>query len=356
MIKLNCGNKWNMEFLERVITLNKIYEGNHIRVNELYGNPIDPILSGVRPDARLPFIDDYMLGKFIDKANRNNIEINITLNKSCLGLIEDLNFNKLQARIKWYESKGVKRFTLFSPNLLRNLDIKTAEISTIHNNSNINYLYGISHYRNNIDKICLPIYMNRDFNKIKKCVDILPNPELIVNEFCVAYRNICYYRTECYNIQSHNQNIEYPFKQCSEYRDKHPLSWLKAPFILPQWLSTYEQIFNIHHFKLTGRTHSDKSLLNIIEIYLSMQYEGPIHKLWGEGLPFQDLTNEKPILAEELDSMAFLYAMMMKKYTCENSICDVDCKFCSNILHEYRRLNGKIGKKKVTGHKNKKVR
>ena len=55
MIKLNCGNKWEPEFLNKVIELNKKYEKNDIRITELYGNISNQTLPGVRAQERLPF-------------------------------------------------------------------------------------------------------------------------------------------------------------------------------------------------------------------------------------------------------------------------------------------------------------
>lgn len=332
IVNLNCGNKWDSEFLDTVIELNKKYEENAIRVNELYGNPQDQFLSGVRPDARIPKLLDSAIVKYIRKAVKHKIEINITLNKSCLGIIKDVDLKSMQKRVDFYQAFGVTRFTIFSPYLLRELSFNKAEISTIHNNCNVSYMAALCRLNKNIDKICLPIYINRNFRLVKKCSEVLPKPELVVNEFCVSDKNICYYRTECYNIQSHNQNIEYPFKQCSEYREKYPIAWLKAPFILPQWLVFYTDLFDIWHFKLTGRTHAVSSIIKTIEHYLKRDYKGPIHKLWGEGLPYQDLKASKQIMAEDLDQKAFFHKFMMKKYTCDSEVCGEECNHCADIL------------------------
>jgi hypothetical protein len=339
MIYLNCGNKWTLDFLDKVIKLNDKYIDNNIRVNELYGNPQDPILSSVRADARVPSATDKIIKEFVKTARKANIDINFTLNKSCIGEVTSFNLNTMQKRIDYYKDLGVTRFTLFSPYLISKLDFPNIEISTIHNNTNINYLHGVCKLSPKIDKICLPIYMNRDFKKLKACSKLLPKPELVVNEFCASYKGICIYRTECYNLQSHNQNLEYPFKNCSEYRKKTNLSWLKSPFILPQWLLYYSVTANINYFKLTGRTHSQGSLLNIIETYLKMDYKGPIHKLWGEGLPYQDLVATDNILAEDLVDVGFINGMNIKEFECETALCDTECSYCAKKLMEIK--NGK---------------
>jgi len=342
MIQLNVGNKWDYKYLDRLTALNRKYKRNGIRVSELYGNPNTQFFcSGVRPDNRIPQMGIVKVLKYINEATERGFEINYTLNRSCLGNIKTMEdrLGLIKEEIKTLQIHGVKRFTIYSPFLIHKLKntIENIEISTIHNNTNVNYIRGLADLADNIDKICLPIYINRDIGKIKKLLDCIPskiNMELIVNEFCVSTYNTCIYRTECYNIQSHNINYNYPFTMCSLHRTMDSSLWIKAPFILPQWLDLYENVIGIKHFKVTGRTLPAENLLQVIEWYLKKKVNTEIHNLWGGNLCGIELVNTAPVFTKDLVKKNFISKFMKGYFPCEREICGVTCKYCDNILGE----------------------
>ncbi len=341
MIKLNVGNKWDTEFLATVIELNKKYEKNDIRVAELYGNTCNQTLAGVRPQARLPFGLPVSVEKYIKKANDNNIEINYTFNIACVGnLIQrDRVHSDIQTEIQTMENLGVKRFTIFSPYILTHFHFNSKlEISTIHNNTNINNIIGTATLSENIDKLCLPIYSNRNFQRLKKIVPILNRmgvkPELILNEFCTSYNNVCILRTECYNLQSHELNMYYPFDMCSSARDKNPVQWFKAPFILPQWMDYYKNEYGIENFKLTGRTLPTPNVLRVLEYYMDKYCDIPLEQLWGAALPHSELLNKDLVMTGDIN-ISFLYEF--ENRDCESLHCGYECRRCDIIWNDLKK-------------------
>ena len=344
MVSLNVGNRWEEKFLDKVIELNERYKKNRIRVTELYGNDTNACLPGVRPEERLKnFGQPPSLEKYIQRAKENGIDINYTFNLSCIGnLIRRDTGNQhenIQIEIEILENLGVKRFTIYSPYILTHYKFKSQlEVSTIHNNTNINYILGTASLNRNIDKVCLPIYLNRNFKRLQNLVPILKNmsisPELILNEFCTSYQSACMYRSECYNLQSHGHNIKYPFSVCSKARKDNPSLWLKAPFILPQWLEFYEEQ-GMTNFKLTGRTLPTENILRVLEYYMKRYCNIPLEQLWGAALPYNVLENKEKVMTGDI-GLGFLKSFM--KEDCESLHCGYECTRCDDVWNNLKTL------------------
>ncbi len=319
-----------------------------VRVNEVYGS-VSGILNSVRPNYRVPVRSMGFVKDYIKLATDYGIEINYTFNRSCLGNLHNLYVNKdtTQNHIDALWKAGVKRFTIASPLLTEHFRFPRVELSTIFNQLSIKALISMASLSSRIDKICLPIYINRDMIKLEKLQSILLraniNCELIVNEFCSAEGGICVRRNECYNIQSHggNPNKEfdnYPVNKCMKARSVDPSNWLKAPFILPQDLKKYANSTGIRHFKVTGRTHGSESILKVISSYMHQYFNGSLCELWG--IPLSKVYGElgyKPVdipipklIGKKFSSKFFDHPM-----DCTNKICDVDCMYCANM---YERI------------------
>ncbi len=237
------------------------------------------------------------------------------------------------------ENLGIRRFTIYSPYIMLHYHFNTnIEISTIHNNTNINNIIGTAVTHPKIDKVCLPIYSNRNFKRLKKIVPILKrmgvNPELILNEFCTSYNNVCMYRTECYNLQSHEFNGNYPFDLCSKARESNPSYWLKAPFILPQWMNYYYHNYGIENFKLTGRTLPTPNILRVIEYYMEKYCNIPLEQLWGAALPFNKLENRDLVMTGDID-ISFLHNF--EDRDCESLHCGTECMQCDIVWNNLKR-------------------
>lgn len=336
MVNLNVGNKWNNEFLDAIIKLNKKYKDT--RITELFGNPAGQPYGGVRPEDRLPRLCGVDMVDFISKCEDNGIIINYTLNNVDMTrvILDRFELLNLQYFVSNMICFGIKRFTVYSPFVIKYIDWGNAnvEISTIHNNYDFNYLNGFASLNKQVDKICLPIYMNRAPNAIVSFINSSPykTAETIVNEFCVSISNTCNYRGECYFIQSCNKNIAYPFNLCTNYR-KNGVGWLKAPFILPEWLDYYHDL-GIDTFKLTGRTHPTESILKVLEKYMNKDSgDISLEELWGIGLPGQELVNDYRIPVKSILDIGFLKTLQLKP-DCITEICGDSCNYCEKVFSQ----------------------
>lgn len=325
----NVGNKWDPSFLDAVIGLNKKYTGN--KVTSLYGDPFGIKFRGVRPANRLPKIGLDKIQDYIDKASDNGIAINYTVNKSCIGAYEEID-QLVDDMLRRHAEGSNIMFTVASPFLLDRLkdcDIRI-ELSTIPNQTSVNFIAGILDTFKNVRKVCLPIYMNRDLDKIETLVANYPDIvfEVIVNEFCVSAKNTCIFRADCYNTQSHDIYSGELFSKCSRYREGNPAAWLMSPFILPQWLGVYGDA-GIDSGKLTGRTIPQEMLLKNVERYLSRECDCDLTDLWGSGLPGQNLP-KSGINTAELAESNFFKNFKNGVFSCEDRLCGEECRYCHN--------------------------
>jgi len=108
MINLMVGNNFEDSLLDGYIELNS--KSDEVKITEMFGSIKNDPIGCAREEDRLPIFDFDKLSVFISKANSNSIKVNYTINKSCIGSIEDFkdrkeksfyNFIKLLANQKW---------------------------------------------------------------------------------------------------------------------------------------------------------------------------------------------------------------------------------------------------------------
>ena len=130
-----------------------------------------------------------------------------------------------------------------------------------------------------------------------------------------------------------NIDSNYPFDLCTQKRAENPILWIKAPFILPEWLKLYNEQFGITSFKITGRTHPINSILKTIEMYLSQKTDSlmSIEELWGYGLPGNKLRNPIFIPAKKIADSQYLYGVFLFG-GCGKAICGEECNVCHIFL------------------------
>jgi len=341
-INLNVGNRWERSYLDQIIKLNKKHK--RVQVKEMYGS-VAGVLTSVRPDYRVPKVHREFMHDYIKRANDNGIEINYTFNRSCIGSLGMASFEHeyIQNVIQDLEGMGVARFTIASPFLMESLVYKHIEVSTIVNQPSIKAIVSSTRLASSIDKVCLPLYMNRSFGKLKVIDTILTQelvtPELMVNEFCAAEDGFCVRRDECYRIQSHGGNPikdfhNYPAGACISARGKNPVNWLRAPFILPEDMGKYKAITGINHFKVTGRTHSAKSLLKVIGYYMDEQSPKSLCDLWG--IPLEKVYGElgyKPVDIPTAKLKKFLTYFIKSDKDCLDFVCGTTCNYCKDYYY-----------------------
>lgn len=355
MIKLMCGNNWDEELLDGYIELNKKYEHNGVVINEMYGSLVDNPLGTARPDYRIQDKSFVMFERFVDKANRFGIKINYTLNTSCIGSLEE--FAKKEHSIirflQHLESTGVHRVTVAHPLIIELVNQHTGlsvELSTIFEIDSTAALKG---FAGKIDKVCIKLAKNRDFMFLKAMKMEADKHnihlELLANEFCYIY---CIDRAACYNLHGHTKTKttlynNYPMGRCILKRYQEPVEWIKAPFILPQWMSWYADNNNvgIRHFKITGRTHPTPYLLWVVEQYMQRSYRGNLLKLWANLECIGKEHSDWPALSYELNIQEsllvspyeFLDVLETKNVDCSID-CEHFCKVCYGVLEEIQEI------------------
>lgn len=343
MINLVIGTSFKLEQLDRIIKKNK--ENKSVKVKGVYGSLRSDVLFGksARPDFRLAgtSISDFV--KFVQKSNENSIEVNYTLNAP---LIESVSYlykkqTEIHSTIYLLQEIGIKRIIISNPlliSVIRDISNIPIEISCIMGSNN----YGdIDIYDTwGVDTICLDIYKNRDIDFLKKYNSIAQKKkidiQLIANEFCmygdVPCSNI--FRQSCYNHSALGGNPKnyfngWPFKFCEQERLKSKVSWLKAPFILPQYMSFYETELGISNFKITGRTAIDQYMNFLLDIYFNQYYNGNLIDLWMNPANHKNLYGTLPnIMIEDLQREGYFDKWFLPNSKGCKYECKVNCNHC----------------------------
>jgi len=349
MIKLMVGNNWDLKLLDNLNALNKGYSDwkNPPTIVEVYGSVIDNPIGTARPIFRLANKSRQEVEEFVIKAKSYNIDINYTLNTPCIGSLDDLHikFYSIVNFIKWLENIGIKRVTITHPLLMeivaQNSKLEI-ELSTVYHMTSIRQLDILLAGKLPITKVCVNLMKNRDFRFLhalqiyakSKNVDI----ELMANEMC-NYE--CIYRASCYNLHTHNIHdpkdrfSNYPMGRCIQLRDSNLVEWLKARFILPQWLEFYETEFGINHFKITGRTGTTDYITWVVQQYMQKFYHGNTIQLWWQleniGTPQEEHIKAKNYIPAEKIDIDFL--KHVGYWGCERA-CNNTCTYCEDYLNK----------------------
>lgn len=346
---LNVGCTWDIEQLYRTIEKNQNTKCSDVKVASLYGSLrrefID--LSSVRPDFRIPKTDIKSFKEYINAANNNGIDIEYTVNAPLVESVEHIFIHEdhYVSLLKMLEDCGVRRFIMANPLLMEiaakhtKLPIK---ISTIMAAS---YISDLKYYKDlNTDAVCINIYKNRNlqflkmYNKLAESYGI--SSELVANEFCMFGKSPCsdILRQACYNHSAlgGNENKLYnnwPFGRCQQARLEDPSSWLRAPFILPQYMKFYSEMTGIHKFKITGRTNTVEHVDFLIDAYLSENYEGDLLNLYMQ--PNNDAVRERiDIQIACLEKVHFFD----KWFSEDSNFCNYNCCECNWCDKKYKEV------------------
>lgn len=347
-ISLNVGNCWDWDFLDKLIGLNTTFGSEtNIKVTSLYGS-----LPWVSPSARsadrlpeFPYGKDRRgdLRSYIRYSQGNGMIIRYTLNQSCLGPMQEFEnyWKELKRGIELLAEMDVHQYTITSPLLMELVKeiYKSSvylEISTICEVDNTEKL---DRWRKiGATGLCLKLDANRDPQILGSvagyCRAHNMGLDLLANEFCLFG---CPWRAECYNLSSHNSIRGpygfYPFRRCQTVRLEDPSEWIKARFILPQWMRTYESRYGINEFKITGRTHPPEVVLPIVEKYVKGEATGNLLSLWptisklGRTEEPQERTYIDIYAIQ--DELTTVYGPLLSS-ACSRTVCD-GCGHCKQI-------------------------
>ena len=292
MLKLMIGNNYDMELIDFVIEQNKKY--SNIRVQEVFGSIQElNVIRTARPDFRVPDISLDLFNEICSKLNEHNIITNYTVNTPIVDH-KKIDVSEYENFVNQLYDLGVRRLTVAHPLIIRvlgripvNMNI---ELSTIFRIRHPRQLYDLKKYNSNLNKICIDAMNNRNYKHLKDmkkyCDELDIELELLANEFCIYE---CLVRDQCYHAHVMNKFVEdtkyfggWPMNYCIGKREKEPIEWLYATFILPQHLKIYEEELGIDHFKVTGRTAPTAYAKWFVEAYLSQEHNGNLLELWQD--------------------------------------------------------------------------
>jgi len=343
MIYLNAGNIWDNDYLDEVIRLNEQYRDT-IQVRALFGS-----IAGLTPTARavdrLPYRDWNFIDRYVDKAQKNSINIRYTLNQACIGPIQDFRTDwdsKLMADIVELHSIGIHEWTVTSPlivELLRSMFLDDLiEVSTI---AEVATVEDVCRWADlGADAVNISTNINRDFPAIRAMSNTGMLVEILANEACLIR---CPWRRECYNLSSHNsQRSEelfgfYPFRRCNEVRLAHPEEWVMSCMVLPQWMKAYHNLAGVQWFKIAYRTHPIEVALPILKAYMSQDFKGNLCELWPTIAHLGSTPEPKEVTyisCEKLDKTKLLEYFVMFGHLCRQRECGVDCFRCNKAYND----------------------
>ena len=346
MIYLNCGNLWDMEFLDTIANWNEEFKDT-IQVKALFGS-----VAGLTPTARsvdrLPFLSTTDTIKYVDRATSYGIAIRYTLNQSCIGAVQDFKHkweSSLKRNIQSLHDVGVREWTITSPllvelvrELLPNDFIEVSTIAEVATPKDAIRWQCIG-----ANGINLSTNINRDFDLIRTIVDTGTDVSLLANEACLYN---CAWRRDCYNLSSHDswRGVNffkfYPFERCNELRMVNPAEWLISRMILPQWMKKYQLLTGVDWFKVTCRTHPKEVALPIIRAYMEQNYTGNLLNLWPTIAALggtREPQKETYISCEDLVRNNFLDRFIESGHLCSTIKCDVECVHCHNAYRDSKR-------------------
>lgn len=341
MIHLNVGNKWNPDFLSKVHRLNEQHSRDGIWVTEVYGS-VAGILPTARSKDRLPSLPREKVEDYVQLARSYGIIINYTVNASCIGPLQDFPTDRFINDLDWLLDIGVTHYTVAS-DLLADIIVSRSQDARLKV-STICRVHTVQEIKNWLDSfpqvyaITLDHGALKDLPLVKRLAAYCRRRgvylEVLANEFCNYY---CHRRFFCYNLSSHDSERGphgyYPFGWCWQLK-KDPINWVRAPVILPQDLDSYSRETGVCHFKITGRTAKDETILKILEAYMAKKWEGNLLELWptiSHLAGDEDISNQIYIDTKALGSLVSVWKSLGTP--CQLRDCQ-ECGVCRGLLEK----------------------
>lgn len=358
MSNLNIGCNFSSDHVKAIIGLVTFQRDNGYpnRIARVYGSPgiLNPFGS-TRPRRREVDVtmSDYMDG--IELLRDANVEITWTMN-SLVPAFRDGASNYTDV-VNWIQN-SYNRYMFDSlivshPAIMDLLVSSTnnfgrvvrqptlpVTISTIMNVHTIAHLKWIKKHWPNVISVCPALWRNRDTEWLARANEIIPL-ELLVNEFCTIGGIECegLYRQSCYLAQCTDQTWN-PMDVCRPSRFEHPEAWLKAKFILPDWIVAYTQKTGITRFKITGRTHPAEFIRNVGQMYITGKGSGNLLALWGQLEATYVNQGQNQIQKEMLQKYPNIPIEFLadKRYflnpACSSDACSDTCEHCTRLYQQ----------------------
>jgi len=254
-------------------------------VRWLYGSlPEEP---GARAARWLPSADAGQIEDHIAQARAQGAGFVYTLNGACSGNRE---FNAegqrwLADRLGWLVEAGASGVVATNPYVIEMVKQRYQELSVcVSTLANVDSVDKAIFYGDlGVDAIYLPEYINRDLRLLRamrKQVDC----ELVLtaNLSCLLQCPLRDYHASFISHASESLErgcyLDFSLARCTQMKAANPVEVIKAPWIRPEDLSTYEQL-GYSHFKLAGREQGGPWVLRAVAAYASRRYDGDLNDL-----------------------------------------------------------------------------
>lgn len=356
LFKVGCN------FTEELISVCKKFNekySNTAQIVEFFGSDRAHEDLAARPGFRLPEISKEFFVSYIKKCNEAGILFNYTMNSPFpyLSKKELLKHKEeIQEFVLWLESVGVGRITIANPLMaliireVSNIELEVSTILDIKAVTQLKYY----HEKFGINKFCCAVDKNRDLNFLKNCAKYCKENnllfEVLVNEACSVanknghYATACPFRQSCYMCHAGNKTKEdalsynnYPMGYCMGSRNGEAEGWLKSRMVRPEDLHYYNEI-GINYFKISGRTGSTKYLSEVIEAYMSENFEGNFVALWKNLESIYNESQENVNLEDYIPNKkldGFLDKWFKQNHICADHICNETCTYCKDFYDKH---------------------
>jgi collagenase-like PrtC family protease len=190
-------------------------------------------------------------------------------------------------------------------------------------------------------RITLSLAANRDFGLLRALqAHAGCELELLANEMCL---DRCPFRTYHYGLMAHGSQsgaeqepVEYPHLHCSARRMRDPAELLKARFIRPEDVATYEAA-GIDLIKLAGRGRQRSDLLRAAAAYVRRRYDGNLLDITDLGF-WRDATRPAPRV--RIDNRALDgFLEKVAPIDCARA-CGVSCTICDQLAARVVTVEG----------------
>lgn len=306
-------------------------------VTHVFGSTNSEVTGNGRNALGMSPLSKANIEKAVLKAHENNIKFNYLLNSSCMGNKEFANskYREIVGLLAWLESIGVEMVTIANPYIIEicksrfpGLKISLSSFAMVESVERAKMFDDLG-----VDEITVRENINRDLRllrKIQKSVSC--DIQVLANQTCLHF---CPYQFYHDNVMSHgsqtdgNSNpvfFDYCILKCVSRKFKEPVEIMKAGWIRPEDLSTYEE-FGINKFKLTDRGKSTEWLMNVVRGYSERQYQGNLAEILNivqiQNKKDDDSTANKPVFDDEKKNMIkMIRAFLRLNVSIDNSKLD----------------------------------
>ena len=321
----SLATNWDLKLLD-------LLEGTS--VTNLYGQICGDPLGGGRMALFIPKVGREEAAAFIAEARKKGLGFNYLINATCFDNAEFTKegYKKIIEHLEWIAATEADMVTVALPFLLQmikklfpHLKVCVSSFARVHNVHLARFWEGVG-----ADKIILPENIARDFDTLTLIRDAVGcELELIANHCCLYQ---CPFDLHHRNMVSHGSQHGHPCGgfapdwcklSCQQLKLLHPEELIKARWIRPEDVGSYEEI-GINCLKLVERFRGTDSLKKIINAYERRSYPGNLAELLAlpqEGVytaPNSDMI-ERPDLIDT-DTMQKIMAVLKEPFVGKLSI------------------------------------